>query len=143
MIFNGPLSFKMVWVQTFFTKLEIVSPDGRVVLGNFMAKFFPAWFVWISFHVAVINERHNRAQYRASATLDSATLTASLMSPNGWPSIYWGSPSIWRHAVPRRPRPCLISLHSEHHVATYFVVGYEINQLKIFPPHQIGIVITI
>jgi hypothetical protein len=33
-LFNDFLSIKMPWVQTFFTNLEIVSPDGHAMSGN-------------------------------------------------------------------------------------------------------------
>jgi hypothetical protein len=38
-IFNGFLSIKCHGGQTFFNNLEIVSPDGHDVLGNFRRKF--------------------------------------------------------------------------------------------------------
>jgi hypothetical protein len=33
-LFNGFLTLTILWAQTFFTNLEIVSADGHVVSGN-------------------------------------------------------------------------------------------------------------
>jgi hypothetical protein len=51
-LLNGFLSIKMQWVRTFYTNLEIVSPDRHVVSGNLRQNFLLHDF----FHITVINE---------------------------------------------------------------------------------------